>query len=151
MHSKWFSYTSTCFICVCVHVCMLSRFSRVRLFVTSGLEPTRLLRTWDFPGKNTEWVLYSSRILKSPPGESSHPRNRTYVSSGSGTSGGFCTAESPGKPRYILLLLFGHPVVADSATPWTAARQASLSLIISRSLPKFMSIALVMPSSHLIL
>ena len=37
------------------------------------------------------------------------------------------------------------------ATPWTAAQQASLSFTISRSLPKFMSIALVMPSSHLIL
>ena len=37
------------------------------------------------------------------------------------------------------------------ATPWTAARQASLSLTISRSLPKFMFIASVMPSSHLIL
>ena len=36
-------------------------------------------------------------------------------------------------------------------TPWTAASQASLSLTISQSLPKFMSIALVMPSSHLIL
>ena len=36
-------------------------------------------------------------------------------------------------------------------TPWTAACQASLSLIISWSLPKFISIALVMPSSHLIL
>ena len=36
-------------------------------------------------------------------------------------------------------------------TPWAAARQASLSLTISRSLPKFMSIASVMPSSHLIL
>ena len=36
-------------------------------------------------------------------------------------------------------------------TPWTAAHQASLSLTTSRSLPKFMSIALVMPSSHLIL
>ena len=35
--------------------------------------------------------------------------------------------------------------------PWTAAHQASLSLTISRSLPKFMSIASVMPSSHLIL
>ena len=35
------------------------------------------------------------------------------------------------------------------ATPWTAARQASLSLTISRSLPKFMSLASVMPSSHL--
>ena len=35
--------------------------------------------------------------------------------------------------------------------PWTAACQASLSLTISRSLPKFMSFASVVPSSHLIL
>ena len=33
------------------------------------------------------------------------------------------------------------------ATPWTAACQASLSLTISRSLPKFMSIESVMPSN----
>ena len=37
------------------------------------------------------------------------------------------------------------------ATPWTTARQASLSITNSRSLPKLMSIKLVMPSSHLIL
>ena len=36
-------------------------------------------------------------------------------------------------------------------TPWTAACQASLSLTISRNLPKFMFIELVMPSNHLIL
>ena len=37
-------------------------------------------------------------------------------------------------------------------TPWTAARQASLSIINSqRSLLKLMSIELVMPSNHLIL
>ena len=36
-------------------------------------------------------------------------------------------------------------------TPWTAARQASLSITNSRSLLKFMSIESVMPSSHLIL
>ena len=36
-------------------------------------------------------------------------------------------------------------------TPWTAARQASLSITISRSLLKLISIELVMPSSHLIL
>ena len=35
--------------------------------------------------------------------------------------------------------------------PWTAVCQASLSLTISRSLPKFLSIASVMSSSHLIL
>ena len=37
------------------------------------------------------------------------------------------------------------------ATPWTAARQASLSLDNSRSLCKLMPIVLVMPSNHLIL
>ena len=37
------------------------------------------------------------------------------------------------------------------ATPWIAARQASLSIINSRSLLRLMPIELVMPSSHLIL
>ena len=37
------------------------------------------------------------------------------------------------------------------ATPWTAGRQASLSITISWSLLKLMSIELVMPSNHLIL
>ena len=37
------------------------------------------------------------------------------------------------------------------ATPWTTACQASLSITSSRSLPKLMSIELVMPSNHLIL
>ena len=36
-------------------------------------------------------------------------------------------------------------------TPWTAARQASLSITNSRSLLKLMPIKSVMPSSHLIL
>ena len=36
-------------------------------------------------------------------------------------------------------------------TPWTAVRQASLSITNSRSLFKLMSIQLVMPSNHLIL
>ena len=37
------------------------------------------------------------------------------------------------------------------ATPWIAARQASLSITNSLSSPKLMSIESVMPSSHLIL
>ena len=36
------------------------------------------------------------------------------------------------------------------ATPWTAARQASLSITNSRSLLRLTSIELVMPSNHLI-
>ena len=50
-----------------------------------------------------------------------------------------------------MLLLFSCPAMSDSVTPWTAAHQASLSLTISQSFPKFMFIASVMSSSHLIL
>ena len=41
--------------------------------------------------------------------------------------------------------------MSDSATTWTAAIQASLSLTISQSLFKLISIESVMPSNHLIL
>ena len=40
--------------------------------------------------------------------------------------------------------------VQHFATPWTAARQASLSITNSRSLLKLMSIELVMPSNHIL-
>ena len=46
---------------------------------------------------------------------------------------------------------FSCSVVSDSVTPRTAARQASLSFIISQRLFKLMSIESVMTSSHLIL
>ena len=46
---------------------------------------------------------------------------------------------------------FSHSVVSDSATPWTAARKASLSITNSQRWLKLMSIELVMPSNHLIL
>ena len=48
-------------------------------------------------------------------------------------------------------LLFSHWVVSDSATPWTAARQASPSITTSQSLLRLLSIESVMPSNHLIL
>ena len=41
--------------------------------------------------------------------------------------------------------------MSDSATPWTAAHQASLSIDNSQSLLKLMSIESVMPSNYLIL
>ena len=41
--------------------------------------------------------------------------------------------------------------MSDSATPWTAAHQVSMSNTNSQSLFKLMSIKLVMPSNHLIL
>ena len=52
----------------------------------------------------------------------------------------------------MLLLLLSHfSCVRLFATPWIAARQASLSITNSWSLFKLMSIESVMPSNHLIL
>ena len=49
------------------------------------------------------------------------------------------------------MLLFRCPVMSDSATLWTAARQASLSFTVSWTLLKLISIESVMLSNHLIL
>ena len=59
-------------------------------------------------------------------------------------------------PHRIAMMIHFNSVKSLScvrlfATPWTAACQASLSITNSRSLPKLMSIELVMPSNHLIL
>ena len=48
-------------------------------------------------------------------------------------------------------MLLSHLVLSDSATPWTAARQASLFFTISWSLLKLMSIESGMPSNDLLL
>ena len=68
------------------------------------------------------------------------------------------TISCPDGPGFLLtafsvstMLLVSRSVVSDSATPWTAARQASLSITISQSLLKVMSIESVMPSNHLVL
>ena len=58
---------------------------------------------------------------------------------------------APFLPLLTPLFQFSRSVMSDSVTTWTAARQASLSIINSRSLLKLMSIQSVMPSNHLIL
>ena len=55
----------------------------------------------------------------------------------------------PVKIQFSSVQLLSH--VWLFATPWIAARQASLSITNSWSLLKFMPIKLIMPSSHLIL
>ena len=62
----------------------------------------------------------------------------TYLGPSSQSSVSYVVVQSPSRIRLFV-------------TPWTAARQASLSLTISCSLPKFMSIESVTPSNHLIL
>ena len=51
----------------------------------------------------------------------------------------------------IIIVVQSPNCVRLFITAWTIAHQASLSLTISWSLPKLMSIVLVMPSNHLIL
>ena len=46
---------------------------------------------------------------------------------------------------------FSHSVMSDSATPWIAAHQASLSITNTWSSLKLMSLESVIPSNHLIL
>ena len=72
---------------------------------------------------------------------------------------GIFLEEEPGpSPKAVLVvqlqklyLLFSCLVMTDSATPWTAAHQASLSFTIYWSLRKRMSIESMMQSNHLIL
>ena len=53
---------------------------------------------------------------------------------------------------HTYLSQYSRSVVSDFfATPWTAARQASLSITNTQSWLKLMSIELVMPSKHFIL
>ena len=52
---------------------------------------------------------------------------------------------------FFLAVQFSRSVMSDSATPWTAAHQASLSITNSRNLFKLVSIVSVMLSNHLIL
>ena len=68
-------------------------------------------------------------------------------------AGRFFTREPPEKPslKEVSQSLQLLTPVRLSATPRTAARQASLSITSSQSLLKLMSIELVMPSNHLIL
>ena len=66
---------------------------------------------------------------------------------------GTCQMDIGTNPKELLM---ASPVQSFSsvrlfATPWTTARQVSLSITNSQSLPKLMSIESVMPSNHLIL
>ena len=53
-------------------------------------------------------------------------------------------------PQVRIVVVAVQPLsCSNSATPWTATHQASLSFIISQSLLKLMSTESVMPSNHL--
>ena len=95
-----------------------------------GLQPTRLLHPWDFPGKST--------------GVGCHCLLRKY--SILYYKIGFVFDDSA---QFSSVQSLSH--VQLFATPWIAARQSSLSITNSHSSLKLTSIKLVMPSRHLIL
>ena len=72
---------------------------------------------------------------------------------GSMLSSGFSVSQTVPKPHLHLPISvqISHSVMSNSATPWTAAGQASWSITNSQSLLKLTSIESVMPSTHLIL
>ena len=113
----------------------------------------------------------------SSPRRSSRPRDQTHISWFPALAGGFLTTtliwaaqemckwtlsqlvqaknkntwKKVSKSLYWFSSVQSLSCVLLFATPWNAARQASLSITNSWSLLKLMSITLVMPSNHLIL
>ena len=101
---------------------------------SSGLQPTRLLYPWDSPGKNTG--VGGHALLH---GIFQYWQVGYLVPSGKPTEDlQFSSVQSQ---SHVLLF----------ATPWTATRQASLSITNSLSLLTLMSIESVMLYNHLIL
>ena len=108
----------------CKPTLCLSRAAVSNSLRTHGLQPNRLLRAWNSPGKNTG---VGCHVLV----QGIFPRKAVYPHQFSSV------------PSLSRVSLF--------ATPWTAARRASLPITNSRNLLKLRSIQSVMPSSPLIL
>ena len=119
-----------------------------------GLQPSRLLCPWGFSRQE-----YWNGLPLPFPGDL--PKSGTEPGSPA-LQADSLPSKPPGKPvLYIVYQLYLKKAIQFSSvqslscvqlfeTPWTAARQASLSITNSRSLPKPMSIESVMPSNHLI-
>ena len=111
-----------------------------------GLQPARLLGPWDFPGKNTGVVAATYS------GGSSWPRDWTCFSFISCICRQiFFTTSATWEAPFCLFVVQSLSCVWLFETPWTAARQTTLSFTISWSLLKLMSIESVTPFNHLIL
>ena len=93
------------------------------------------------------WQECWSGLPWPPPGDLPSPGTEPPSLMSPAVAGGFFTISI-----VVVAVVIQLPnYVWHFETLWTAACQASLSYTISRSLPKLMSIALVIPSSHPIL
>ena len=132
-------------------------------------QPTRLPHPWDSPGKNTgvgcHFLLRCMKVKVNSPSRVwvlATPPTAAYQAP---PSMGFSRQEYWSGVPSLSLKTYNNTNFKNNfyfssvqslshvqlfGTPWTAARQASLS-ITSRNLLKLMSIESVMPSNHLIL
>ena len=104
-----------------------------------GLQPTRLPYPWNSPGKNTG-VGCHSFLQGIFPTQGSNCRQILYYLSYQGKDTIYRESSVQSLSRIWLFV-----------TPWSTARQASLSITNSLRLIKFMYTELVIPSSHFIL
>ena len=110
-----------------------------------GLYPARPLCPWGLSRQE-----YWSALPCPPPGDLPNPGMEPRFPTLRADS---LPSEPPGEPKlmYRFSSVQSLSRVQLFVTPWTAARQASLSITNSQSSPKPMSIESVMPSNHLIL
>ena len=109
------------------------------------------------PGSSVHGILQVRTLewITTPSSRgSSWPRDQTRGSCDSCIAGRFFTAESLSSVQFSSVQFSSVQSLSRVhlfATPWIAARQASLSITSSRSSLRLMSIESVMPSSCLIL
>ena len=118
-----------------------------RSVVSDSLQPSRLLCPWNSPGKKTRvgchFLLQGIFPTQGSKPGLTHCRQILYQLSHQG---------SPYIPLFPLFSsVQSFNCVQLFVTPWTVARQASLSLTNSWNLLKLMSSNSVMPFNHLIL
>ena len=123
--------------------CPLERVRGCSGWLRDGLQTHSNMPCWSQHewGDKAQWALQVGESLDDLP-LLEWTRNPSPDSTGAGTLEEICE---------LLVAVQSLSCVCLFATPWTAARQASLSITIPRSLRKLLSIESVMPSNHLIL
>ena len=120
----------------------------------NSLQPNGLYSTWNSPGQNTGvGSLPFSRGSSQPRYLKGWENFRQVRKGGDDIQRAW---NSLNEIRAVYLIIFHQSVQSLSCvwlfvTPWTAARQASLSITNSQSLPIPKSIESMMPFNHLIL
>ena len=123
--------------------CPLERVRGCSGWLRDGLQTHSNMPCWSQHewGDKAQWALQVGESLDDLP-LLEWTRSPSPDSTGAGTLEEICE---------LLVAVQSLSCVCLFATPWTSARQASLSITSPRSLRKLLSIESVMPSNHLIL